>query len=286
MKKDTLAVALISDVFPDISHEDHLRDRLAEAKAQGAELAVLPEIPLNPWSPATKERREQDAEEPMGARHQMLKRAAADLGVALVGGAIVQNPNTGVRYNTSLVFDATGDCLGDYCKGHIPDEPGFWEIYHYDPGVAAPTPFDQLGFPFGVQICSDINRPEGCHLLGALGALAVVAPRSTELATYDRWRPVFIANALTSCLYVLSVNRPAPEQGVLLGGASIAVAPTGEVLLETTDPVATVTLERAVVERARVDYPGYLAIRADLYAKAWDMIATEAASPQCAKAAH
>lgn len=277
MTIDTLTVALISDVFPDPADDPRLRDRLASAKAQGAGLAVLPEIPLNPWSPATKNPRDEDAEPPGGPRHQRLAAAARDVGIALLGGAIVRDPATGSRKNTALVFDATGACLGAYCKLHIPDEPGFWEIYHYDPGADAPAPFPQLGFPFGVQICSDVNRPEGCHLLGARGALATLAPRASVQETYPKWRPVLIANAITSALYVLSVNRPAPEQGVLLGGPSIAVAPSGETLLETTDPVATVTLERSAVEKARRDYPGYLAVRSDLYARAWANIPTREA---------
>ena len=65
---------------------------------------------------------------------------------------------------------------------------------------------------------------------------------------------------------MLSVNRPAPEEGVLIGGPSIAVAPDGEVLMETTDPVAIVSIDRSVVHQARRDYPGYLAIPSDLYA--------------------
>lgn len=277
MNKDKLSVALISDVFPDAAHEDRLHARLREARAQGADLAVLPEIPLNPWSPATKNPTDADAEPPRGPRHQMLARAAKAAGVAVVGGAIVKDPATGARHNTALVFDSAGEFLGDFCKLHIPDEPGFWEIYHYDPGTRVAEPFTQLGFPFGVQICSDINRPEGCHLLGAMGALAVVAPRATEAITYQKWRPVFIANALTSGLYVLSVNRPAPELGVLIAGPSIVVAPNGQVLLETTDPVATVELRRDAVEKARIDYPGYLSVRADLYADAWARV--QGASP-------
>jgi hypothetical protein len=34
-----------------------------------------------------------------------------------------------------------------------------------------------------------------------------------------------------------------------------------------------VTLERAVVRQARIDYPGYLPIRARLYAAAWSELA-------------
>ena len=107
-----------------------------------------------------------------------------------------------------------------------------------------------------------------------LGAEAILIPRATEEKTYQRWKIVFRANALTSAAYVLSVNRPDPEAGVLIGGPSVAIDPSGTPLVETTDRMALVTLEREEVGRARVAYPGYLPIRADLYGAAWDEIAT------------
>ncbi|MDE3156374.1 MAG: carbon-nitrogen hydrolase family protein [Acidobacteriota bacterium] len=266
---DTLTVALVSDVFFTADGPARLRERLRAAKDGGAELAVLPEIPLNPWSPATATARDEDAEAPEGPRHRELAAAAREAGLGVLGGAIVRDPATGRRHNTALVFDARGTLRMAYRKAHLPEEPGFWETSHYEPGDAPPSIVDGFGLPFGVQICSDINRPEGAHLLGALGAMAIVNPRATEQATFARWRVVFVANALTSAAYVLSVNRPAPEQGVPLGGPSIAVAPDGEVLDETTAPVAFVRLERRRVEAARRAYPGYLPMRADLYARGW-----------------
>ncbi|HVC21478.1 MAG TPA: carbon-nitrogen hydrolase family protein [Vicinamibacterales bacterium] len=273
MATGTLSVALISDVFHEADAAERLRARLAEAAARGAALAVLPELPLNPWAPATATARDEDAEAPGGPRHQRLAEAARAAGIGLVGGAIVRDPGTGRRYNTALVFDASGTLRAACRKLHIPEEPGFWETSHYEGGTEMPSMIDAFGVPVGVQICSDINRPEGSHLLGGLGAEAILAPRATERATYDRWRVVFVANALTSAAYVLSVNRPAPEQDVLLGGPSIAVAPDGDVLVETTEPVALVTLERARAARARRAYPGYLPVRADLYAEGWRRLA-------------
>ena len=107
----------------------------------------------------------------------------------------------------------------------------------------------------------------------AAGVVAMINPRATEEATFQRWKTVWRANALTSCCYVLSVNRPHPEQGVLIGGPSVAIDPRGEVLVETTDTVALVTLDEDVVAQARKGYPGYLPVRARLYADAWADIA-------------
>lgn len=269
-----LTVALVSDTFFDHDPAARLRARLDEARAKGAALVVLPEIPLNPWSPATKTAREDDAEAPEGPRHQMLAEAAREAGIGIVGGAIVVDPASGRRHNTALVFDARGALVTSYRKVILPEEEGFWETSHYEPGDALSPVLDAFGLRVGLQICSDMNRPEGAHLLGARGAEAILNPRATEAATFDRWRPVLLANALTSCAYVLSVNRPREEQGVKLGGPSFAVAPTGEILCETTDPVAVVTLDRALVQHARTRYPGYLATRADLYAEAWARVRT------------
>lgn len=264
-----MAVALISDVFFDESGAERLGERLAAAREAGADLAVLPELPCNPWSPATMTACEDDAEPPGGPRHRMQAAAAAEAGIGLVGGAIVRDPATGVRRNTALVFDKRGELVATYAKVHLPQEPGFWEPCHYEAGDEPPGVIDGFSMRLGVQICSDVNRPVGTHLLGALGAEAVLAPRATEAVKYEKWRPVFVANALTGGLYVLSVNRPEPEQGVALGGPSIAVGPDGRVLAETTEPVAVVTLERSTVEAARGAYPGHLAVRSDLYARWW-----------------
>lgn len=269
---DELTVALMTEVFFRGDGERRLHRRLAEARELGAELAVLPELPLNPWSPVSREAREEDAEPPEGPRFNVQAEAARRAGIALLGGAIVRNPETGQRHNTAFLFDGQGRLLGSYEKLHLPEEEGYWETSHYQPGEGLPEVVTGLGMPLGIQICSDVNRPELSHFLGAVGAQAILVPRATPPETYERWRLVLRANAVTSGAYVLSVNRPG-EPGEPIGGPSIAVAPTGEVLLETTEPVAVVTLQRDEVLRARREYPGYLPVRAALYAQAWARLA-------------
>ncbi|MCH8164498.1 MAG: carbon-nitrogen hydrolase family protein [Planctomycetes bacterium] len=273
MPDDTLRVALVSDVFFAADGEQRLRDRLGEAKSLGAQLAVLPELPMNPWSPASKASRPQDAEPPDGPQSQMQAKAARDIGLAVLGGAIIYDPASGKRTNTALVFDADGTLIATYAKLHIPHEPGFWETNHYEPGEDPPSAIRSLAMPFGIQICSDINRPAGSHILAAQGAEAIIVPRATERATFERWRIVLQATAMTAAAYVLSVNRPGPEHGVPIGGPSIAVGPHGDILLETVDPVALITLDRNSVRQARRAYPGYLPVRASLYAEAWAEVA-------------
>ena len=52
----------------------------------------------------------------------------------------------------------------------------------------------------------------------------------------------------------------------------MVVDPFGEVILETTDPLAMVSLRRETVRAARVEYPGYLRTYPDLYARGWGQV--------------
>ncbi len=266
---DLVVIALVTDVFHTDEDRARLRERLGEARALGARLAVLPELPLNPWSPATKQAQTEDAEPPGGPRQSILAEAARDAGIALLGGAIVLDPETGQRHNTAILFDARGRELGRYRKVHLPEEEGYWETSHYVPGTEPPRAMPGPGITVGVQICSDINRPQGSQLLRSQGAEVLLVPRATPNATYERWRLVLRANAVMADAYLLSVNRPRPEFDVDIGGPSLAVAPDGEVLYEGTDPLAVVELDARSAGEAAEGYPGYLARPVGLYARGW-----------------
>ncbi len=230
---------------------------------------MLPELPLQPWIPATRTVRDEDAEDPGGPRQQRLAEAARAAGIAALGGAIVRDPSYGRRHNQAVVYDAEGHERGRYCKLHVPQEPGFWEADHYAPGPGALPLLALHGVPFGIQICSDIQRPCGAHILAARGARLLCHPRATDPATFDHWRLVMRATARTAGVWLVSVSRPRPEGDAPLGGPSIVIDPTGEVVLEGSEPLMSFEIDTARNDEAAASYPGYLAIRSDVYATAW-----------------
>src|SRR5436309_461902 len=163
---------------------------------------------------------------PGGPRAQTLRQAAGDAGVAVLGGVIERDPATGRRRNTALLVDGRGDLVASYRKLHLPEEDGFHETKHYEPGDTPPEVIRTFVLPLGIQICSDTNRPLGTYRLAAQGAEAILIPRATEVATFDRWRLVFQANALISSAYVVSVSRPArrkyPARPILRPSGGVA----------------------------------------------------------------
>ena len=219
------------------------RELLAELAGE-VDLVVLPELPFQPWAPAHPESLLEDADLEAQAR------LSAECSVALLAGGARQ------RRNRAVLF-AGGDEVLNYCKMHLPQEPGFWEANYYDPGREGPQVCDALGFPLGVQLCSDIQRPFGLMHLMRQGVSAVLCPRATEAATWDRWRQTYQTQARLFSSYVLTVNRP-PEAGTGLGGPSLVVGPDGEVVAESVEELTVVTLRHEAIVQARAEYPGYL----------------------------
>jgi len=259
MTKGRLSVAMIHEVFFGEGAGERLDTMLARGREAGAELALLPELPFDPWIPATQNVTDGDAEQSGGPRHRLIRTAAQQAGISVLGGAIVDDG--GVRRNRALLADAGGEIISAYDKLHLPYEEGFWERAHYEPGKGLTAPCDRLGLRLGLQICSDMQRPQMVTALAAMGAEAILAPRATPSSSHERWRTVLRAAAVASACYVVSINRP--------GSPSLAIAPDGEVLEETSAPLTVVTLERTAIEAARADYPGYLDVRAGLYAETW-----------------
>lgn len=77
------------------------------------------------------------------------------------------------------------------------------------------------------------------------------------------------AIAMTAAAYVLTVNRQEPALEIPLGGPSAVFDPAGQTLIESLDPVTVVNLDPRAVAAARREYPGYLPLRARIYADGW-----------------
>jgi predicted amidohydrolase len=267
-----MTVALITDVFFDDPDGVRLTRRLDDARIEGAELAVLPELPMDRWVPATPDPRPGDAEEHRGPRHRILAAAARASGLAVLGGAIVHDAETGARHNTALLIDSRGELAASYRKIHLPFEESFWEAAHYEPGTEPPVVIRSFPLALGLQVCSDVNRLTGCQLLAAQGAEVIVVPRATPETSWSRWRLVLRAAAVTSAAWVVSVNRPPEGVPSPIGGPSAVFSPAGEVVLESTEGLVVARLDRDLVVRARRGYPGYLAFAPEVYRDGWAAI--------------
>src|SRR6201996_5087183 len=212
---------------------DRVRAALAEAAAQGADLAVFPEATqirfgCDPRPVAAP------VAEGFGAG---LAAAAADTGLALVAGIFTPAPD-GRVYNTAVAFDASGELVAAYNKLHLFDAFGQQESALIAPGdevVVAKL----AGLSVGLQICYDLRFPELTRTLTSRGAELIVMPAAWGAGLFkeEHWITLARARAIENTVWVAAAGQvPDPDEpptraptGV---GRSLLVDPLGVVRLD------------------------------------------------------
>ncbi|WP_375001378.1 carbon-nitrogen hydrolase family protein [Aeromicrobium sp. CTD01-1L150] len=247
------------------SHEDPqvnleiVRDHVARAASQGAELVVFPEATMSRFGgvPLTT------VAEPLdGPWAQAVREIAAEHGVTVVVGMFTPGDEGRVR-NTLLV---AGGASASYDKIHLFDAFGFAESDNVTPGGDIVT-FEVAGTTVGLTVCYDVRFPALFSALADEGARVVVVPASwgSGPGKLEQWELLSRARALDSTCFVLACDQadPAASGEEVAGsaprgvGGSIAVAPDGAVVDRLgAEPGLLVTdLDLGVVDEVRARIP-------------------------------
>jgi len=245
-----------------------VRDALARAAEQDAELAVFPE--------ATQVRFGSDlraAAEPLdGPFCSGLAGAAKQTGAGLVAGVFEPAPD-GRVYNTAVVFDGAGELVASYRKLHLFDAFGQQESELVAPG-SSPVAFSLSGVRVGLGICYDVRFPELFRSLAAGGASLVVLPAAWAAGLYkeEHWVTLVRARAIENTVWVAAVGQvPDPSEragraatGV---GRSLLVDPLGVVRadLGPAPGVFVGEVDAELVETVRKTLPSLANRRDDVF---------------------
>ncbi|HEY6896439.1 MAG TPA: carbon-nitrogen hydrolase family protein, partial [Rhodocyclaceae bacterium] len=223
---------------------------IAEAAAQGAQLAVLPEyFPLIGASDA--ERLAARECEGAGPIQEFLAAAAARHGLWLVGGSLpLQADDPAKLRNTLLVFDPQGRQAARYDKMHlfsfVRGEERYDEAATIEPG-SQPLVADIAGLRVGVGICYDLRFPELFRAMGPIDLLVLPAA-FTDTTGRAHWELLLRARAVENQCYVLaSAQGGRHPNGRMTHGNSMIIDPWGEVLarIDKGEGVVCAELERA-----------------------------------------
>ena len=254
MPHDTLTLALWQS--PYAAHPAAALARLdataAQARAQGAELLVCPEMSLTGYqigAPAVAE----FAEPADGALAQAVSTIARRHGIAIVYGYPEHNAQ-GKPYNAVQFIDADGQRIANYRKTHL-----FGDIdrAQFSPGPQAPAVFDWQGWRLGLLICYDIEFPEPARGLALQGADMVLVPTANML-DFDEVQHVLLpARALENRLFVAYANACGQEGDTTYGGLSTVCAPMGGVLAQggRGEEWLQVSVSRSALAAARSTSP-------------------------------
>lgn len=240
------------------------RQLLEEAAGQGAELAVLPEYF---WLLGFKDTDKLPLAEQVGhgSMQDFLAQCAKDFGLWIVGGTLPLATSDPARvFNTTLVYQPSGECVARYDKIHLFRFDNGRESYDEsrvleagrEPVVFELPSVDGQTWRVGLSICYDLRFPE---LYRALKADLLLVPSAFTFTTGQaHWEVLLRARAIENLAYVLaSAQGGVHENGRRTWGHSMAVSPWGLILAqhETGAGVVMADLDKAALEADRMRLP-------------------------------
>lgn len=244
---------------------DVVRARVAEARAGGASLVVLPENFA--FMGGTDEERRAVAEPIEGAQGPIvstLQALAREHRVTLVGGGMPEASGDPARpHNTCLVVGPGGAVAARYRKIHLFDvEVGDGQVYRESAGVTGgdETVVVPVGpFKVGLSVCYDLRFPELYRRLIDGGADVLLVPAAFTLMTgKDHWHVLLRARAIESQAYVIAAAQWGRHpKGRTTYGKSLVVDPWGDVIAQAPEGPGVVfaRLEATRVAEVRASLP-------------------------------
>lgn len=243
---------------------------LDEAKAQGADIAVLPEC-LDYMGP--DEGVFPNSEDPNGPLSTALAVKAKELGIWVVGGTFRVRDGSERVGNTLVVYNPQGEITATYRKLHmfdisIPGEVDFLESRTVKPGEDIVTT-DIAGVPSGLSICFDLRFPELFRLQTLAGAKILFLPAAfTAYTGKAHWELLLRARAVENTCFVVAAGQVGENMpGKASYGHSLIIDPWGNVIAEAPDGVGVTTadIDLALLDKVRRDMPSLQNRRADMY---------------------
>ncbi|MEL5847997.1 MAG: carbon-nitrogen hydrolase family protein [Candidatus Igneacidithiobacillus chanchocoensis] len=255
--------AAVAQMVSSASQAENLRraeSLLAEARAAGAELVLLPEN----FSFMGLQDTDKLAlmEEPgRGPVQDWLAAQAARLGIWLLGGSIPLRATDGRCHASLLVYDDTGRLRARYDKMHLFDVQLAEGESYRESGTIAPgdTPC-QVESPWGgvgLSICYDLRFPELYRQYA--GASLLVVPSAFTVPTgRAHWEILLRARAIENQAFVLAADQGGNHaNGRSTWGHSMIIDPWGQILaqLETGEGIAIATLDMSQLVQTRERLP-------------------------------
>jgi nitrilase len=237
---------------------------LAQAAAQGAELAVLPEYFC---LMGVKDSDKLGIQEKPGTGliQDFLTQTARDLNLWIVGGTLPLATTDASRVrNSALVIDPSGQCVARYDKIHLFCYDNGQESYDESRVLEAGTQAVSFDLPsrdghsyrIGLSICYDLRFPE---LYRTLGADVLLVPSAFTYGTGQaHWEVLLRARAVENLAYVLaSAQGGVHENERRTWGHSMAVDPWGQILAQQDEGPGVVLADvfKETLQAARARLP-------------------------------
>jgi len=236
---------------------------LGEAKAQGAEVALLPEN----FALMGNEDEKRALAETLAARGpmtSMLTDSARKLGMWVIAGGMPERSGDDARpFNSSVVVSPAGEIATVYRKIHlfdvdIADGATYRESASTSSGDS-PTTVGVAGLSVGLSVCYDVRFPELYRALAKAGADVLTVPAAFTLLTgKDHWHVLLRARAIESQAYVVAAAQwGSHPKGRRTYGKSCVIDPWGDIIAQASEGegVIVATVDPTRIQRVRAELP-------------------------------
>jgi predicted amidohydrolase len=181
-----------------------------------------------------------------------------------VAGSVPAQRSEGVA-NALLLVDKMGEVVAAYDKIHLFSVAD--EETHFTPGRRTVVTRWE-GLDVGLAICFDLRFPEMTRKLSDDGAQIVLVSAQWPMARVDHFRDFNRIRAMENQMYIVSCNSCGDDgKGLILGGGSTVVGPSGEVkgVLGDGEGVLTVNIDLEEIKRTRNSFPVLKVRRKDVF---------------------
>ena len=305
MPADPVRVALIQMACaPSIEENlDHAADLVRQAARDGAQIVCLPELFRSQYFCQREDHALFALAEPIpGPSTARLSSVVREARITLIA-SLFERRAPGLYHNTVAVLDhesaGSDNISGIYRKMHIPDDPLYYEKFYFAPGDLGFRAIPTSHGPIGALICWDQWFPEAARLTALEGAEMLFYPTAIGwhpseksefgAAQYSAWKTIQRSHAIANGVFVCAVNRVGHEygdvihdgkeiqgpgdhstaSGIEFWGGSFIADPFGRILAQAShnqEEIVTATLDPALVETTRQNWPFLRDRRIDAYA--------------------
>ncbi len=233
---------------------------LRQAAAAGARVVVLPEVFI--WR-GNKKSEWEFAEPISGPTATKLAELARELQVYLLAGSILEAiPDSQKVYNTSLLFDPSGELIASYRKIHLFDVDlangvSLRESESRAHGADIVVAHTGLA-TMGLSVCYDLRFPELYRGLADRGVQLIFVPSAfTAFTGAAHWETLLRARAIENQVFIIAADQFGKSaKSFECHGHSMIIDPWGTILAELPDGPGMITAE--------IDFDHLTKVRAEL----------------------
>jgi len=200
---------------------DLIEQEMRKASENNPDVIVLPEM----WNTSFFPKNVKELADKDGERAQtFLSTIAKELQTNIVGGS-VSRKTEGKLFNTSYIYDRSGNNLGSYDKAHLFSPSGEDDLFEKGDSI---TTFYLDGVKCGIVTCYDIRFPEWVRMTVLEGIEVLFVPAAWPEKRTTHWDTLNRARAIENQLFVVNVNSVGETPSGKMGGYSALFDPWGE----------------------------------------------------------